>query len=77
MGSLIDILTYVAPPVLLLLLGVAVRRVGWFRAEADASLSVLTVRVLYPCFFFFHIVGFQVSELKLKYVARSPYCDDL
>lgn len=57
MGSLIDILTYVAPPVLLLLLGVAVRRAGWFRAEADASLSVLTVRVLYPCFFFFHIVG--------------------
>jgi predicted permease len=57
MGSLIDILSYVAPPVLLLLLGVAVRRAGWFRAEADASLSILTVRVLYPCFFFYHIVG--------------------
>lgn len=57
MGNLIDILTYVAPPVLLLLLGVAVRRAGWFKAEADASVSVLTVRVLYPCFFFYHIVG--------------------
>tara|TARA_Y100001978_G_scaffold203203_1_gene227407 strand:+ start:1819 stop:2766 length:948 start_codon:yes stop_codon:yes gene_type:complete len=57
MGSLIDILTYVAPPVLLLLLGAALRRAGWFRAEADASVSVLTVRILYPCFFFYHIVG--------------------
>ena len=57
MGNLIDILTYVAPPVLLLLLGAAVRRAGWFKAEADASVSVLTVRVLYPCFFFYHIVG--------------------
>ena len=57
MGNLLDILTYVAPPVLLLLLGAALRRAGWFKAEADASLSVLTVRVLYPCFFFYHIVG--------------------
>ena len=57
MGSLIDILTYVAPPVLILLLGAALRRAGWFRAEADASVSVLTVRILYPCFFFYHIVG--------------------
>ena len=36
MGNLIDILTYVAPPVLLLLLGAGVRRAGWFKAEADA-----------------------------------------
>ena len=57
MGNLLDILTYVGPPVLLLLIGAGVRRGGWFRAEADASLSVLTVRVLYPCFFFYHIVG--------------------
>ena len=57
MGNLLDILTYVAPPVLMLLLGAALRRAGWFKAEADASVSVLTVRVLYPCFFFYHIVG--------------------
>ena len=57
MGNLLDVLTYVAPPVLLLLLGGSLRKAGWFKAEADASLSVLTVRVLYPCFFFYHIVG--------------------
>ena len=38
MGSLIDILTYVAPPVLLLLLGVAVRRAGGFRTEIVAHI---------------------------------------
>jgi malate permease and related proteins len=75
MGSLIDILTYVAPPVLLLLLGVVVRRAGWFKAEADASVSVLTVRVLYPCFFFYHIVGSKklMEPSNLAFVVGSGF----
>lgn len=75
MGSLIDILACVAPPVLLLLLGVAVRRAGWFRPEADASLSVLTVRVLYPCFFFYHIVGSkeQMAPSNLAFVVVGGF----
>ena len=69
MGNLLDILTYVAPPVLLLLLGAALRRAGWFKAEADASLSVLTVRVLYPCFFFYHIVGARNKWLRVTWLS--------
>jgi predicted permease len=75
MGNLIEILAYVAPPVLLLLLGITVRRAGWFRAEADASLSVLTVRVLYPCFFFYHIVGSeeQMAPSNLAFVVGGGF----
>ena len=75
MGNLIDILTYVAPPVLLLLLGAALRRAGWFKAEADASVSVLTVRVLYPCFFFYHIVGSedQMASGNLAFVVGGGF----
>ena len=75
MGNLIDILTYVAPPVLLLILGAALRRAGWFKAEADASVSVLTVRVLYPCFFFYHIVGSedQMASGNLAFVVGGGF----
>lgn len=52
-----EIILAIAPPLLILLIGALCRRNGWLRVEADASLSVLTVRVLYPCFFFFHLVG--------------------
>ena len=75
MGNLLDILTYVAPPVLMLLLGAALRRAGWFKAEADASVSVLTVRVLYPCFFFYHIVGSdeQMAPGNLAFVVGGGF----
>ena len=75
MGNLIDILTYVAPPVLMLLLGAMLRRAGWFKAEADASVSVLTVRVLYPCFFFYHIVGSdeQMAPGNLAFVVGGGF----
>ena len=63
MGSLLEIISAIAPPLLILLIGGICRRGGWLRVEADASLSVLTVRVLYPCFFFFHLVGNQDSLL--------------
>jgi malate permease and related proteins len=75
MGNLLDILTYVAPPVLMLLLGATLRRAGWFKAEADASVSVLTVRVLYPCFFFYHIVGSdeQMAAGNLAFVVGGGF----
>ena len=75
MGNLIDILTYAAPPVLMLLLGAMLRRAGWFKAEADASVSVLTVRVLYPCFFFYHIVGSdeQMAPGNLAFVVGGGF----
>jgi len=75
MGNLLDILTYVAPPVLMLLLGAMLRRAGWFKAEADASVSVLTVRVLYPCFFFYHIVGSdeQMAPGNLAFVVGGGF----
>lgn len=57
MGNIMEIILAIAPPLLILLLGGLCRKNGWLRVEADASLSVLTVRVLYPCFFFFHLVG--------------------
>ena len=68
MGNLLDILTYVAPPVLMLLLGAMLRRAGWFKAEADASVSVLTVRVLSPCFFFYHMLGAMNKWLQATWL---------
>ena len=41
---------------LLLGVGAFARAVGWLRAEADASLSMVTIRILYPCFILFHIL---------------------
>ena len=59
MANLLDIISAISPPLFILLIGGLCRRGGWLRVEADASLSVLTVRVLYPCFFFYHLVGNQ------------------
>ena len=61
MHSILEIISAIASPLLILLVGGFCRRSGWMRVEADASLSILTVRVLYPCFFFFHLVGNQES----------------
>jgi len=59
----------------MLLLGAMLRRAGWFKAEADASVSVLTVRVLYPCFFFYHIVGSdeQMAPGNLAFVVGGGF----
>ena len=46
-------------PVGIILLGVFSRRAGWFRAEADASLTILTIRLLYPCFIVSHLTGHE------------------
>lgn len=59
MANLLDIILAISPPLFILIIGGLCRRGGWLRVEADASLSVLTVRVLYPCFFFYHLVGNQ------------------
>ena len=58
-----EIIAAIIPPIVLLLIGGICRKGGWLRVEADASLSILTIRVLYPCFFFFHLVGNQDSLL--------------
>ena len=56
MDNLIGIFIAVLPPFLLLGVGAFARSVGWLRAEADASLSMVTIRILYPCFILFHIL---------------------
>ena len=56
MENLIGIFIAVTPPFLLLGVGFIARTVGWLRAEADASLSMVTIRILYPCFILFHIL---------------------
>jgi len=68
MGNLLEIISAIIPPLALLLVGGLCRRFGWLRVEADASLSVLTVRVLYPCFFFFHLVGNEDSLLPTHFL---------
>ena len=57
MGNLDGILLSILPPFLLLAVGGFARKLGWLRAEADASLSMVTIRILYPCFIFYHILG--------------------
>ena len=56
MDNLISIFIAILPPFVLLGIGGIARALGWFRAEADASLSMLTIRILYPCFILFHIL---------------------
>jgi len=52
-----EIISAILPPIVLLFIGGLCRKGGWLKVEADASLSILTIRVLYPCFFFYHLVG--------------------
>ena len=56
MDNLIVIFIAVLPPFLLLGVGAFARSVGWLRAEADASISMVTIRILYPSFILFHIL---------------------
>ena len=56
MGNLDGIIISILPPFILLALGALARKAAWLRAEADASLSMVTIRILYPCFIFYHIL---------------------
>ena len=67
MENLLSILVAVLPPFLLLSVGAFARAVGWLRAEADASLSMVTIRILYPCFILFHIGGNRNSGRDQEY----------
>ena len=74
MENLLNILVAVLPPFLLLGLGAFARAVGWLRAEADASLSMLTIRILYPCFILFHILDHQeviIDESTLQTIVSG------
>ena len=53
------IIISILPPFLLLGIGAFSRKVNWLRVEADSSLSMVTVRILYPCFILFHILDAQ------------------
>ena len=68
MSELLNICAAVAPPILMLLIGGFCRRFGWLRVEADASLSILTIRVLYPCFFFLHLVGYEEDIIPSNFL---------
>ena len=63
MENLTEILVSVLPPFLLLGVGAFARGAGWLRAEADASLSMMTIRILYPCFIFYHVLGSERKEI--------------
>ena len=63
MENLFSIFLAVLPPFLLLGVGGLARAVGWLRSEADASLSMVTIRILYPCFIFFHILETENSKI--------------
>ncbi len=65
MGNLFGIMTAIAPPMLILFIGGVSRKAGWLRSEADASISIVTIRILYPCFFFYHLVGNKEILLPL------------
>jgi len=54
-------------------LGAFARKVGWFRAEADASINMITIRVLYPCFFLYHILGAQTVVLDFRSILTPLY----
>jgi hypothetical protein len=56
MDGFVSILYSVLPPFILLGIGGFARSVGWLKAEADSSLSMITVRLLYPFFIVFHIL---------------------
>ncbi len=63
-----EIISSIIPPIVLLLIGGLCRRGGWLGVEADASLSILTIRILYPCFFFFHIIGNKYPILPEQFL---------
>ncbi|MEC8013669.1 MAG: AEC family transporter [Verrucomicrobiota bacterium] len=66
MDGLINILYSIFPPFSLLIIGAVTRKIGWFKAEADASLSMVTIRLLYPCFIFQNILDSEDFALDFS-----------
>ena len=61
MDDFFGIFIAVLPPFVLLALGGLARKLKWLRAEADASLSMVTIRILYPCFILHHILSSNIA----------------
>ena len=61
MDGFVSVIFAVLPPLFLLFIGAMARKMKWLRAEADISLSMITLRILYPCFIIHHILNSNVS----------------
>ncbi len=70
MDGLSLIIVSILPPFLILGLGAFARKVNWLRAEADSSLSMVTIQILYPCFIVYHILG--TERLEVTYFSFLP-----
>ena len=57
MMSYWELLSLIAPIFVVIGIGIALRRVGWMTAEADASLLKMVVNCLYPCLIFENVVN--------------------
>jgi predicted permease len=57
MMSYWQLLLLILPVFALIAIGVALRRVGWMTAEADASLLKMVVNCLYPCLIFENVIN--------------------
>ena len=57
MGTYWTTLGAVVPVFLIVGVGFALRRAGWFAPEADRSVLQLVLKVFYPCFIFHNILG--------------------
>ena len=64
MDSFFNILLSILPPFILLGIGGFARKLDWLRSEADTSLSMVTIRILYPCFILFHILDTELTLNK-------------
>ena len=61
MDGFVSVIFAVLPPLLLLFIGAMARKMKWLRAEADTSLSMITLIILYPSFIIHHILNSNVS----------------
>ena len=61
MDDFFGIFIAILPPFVLLGIGAVARRLKWLRSEADASLSMVTIRILYPCFILHHILSSKIT----------------
>jgi len=52
MNAAMQLPLLIAPVFLVIAIGAALRQLGWLRAEAEASVMALVVKLLYPCLIF-------------------------
>lgn len=71
MDEFLGIFYSILPPFILLGIGALARGLGWLKSEADSSLSMITVRILYPCFIFFHIIDSETSFDSSTFITAS------